>query len=494
MRNDKTDILVVGAGNAALTGALSAAESGMDVMVLEKASKEERGGNTVFTGGVFRHAHNGKPDIKKLVDGLSKDEWNQIEIGEFPPQALYEEVMKITGGKADPALTKSWTEASFDTAFWMKKTLGLKFTFNDVFTLKDMGGKKFRGPGVLMFEGKGVGLANGLFAKCDQLDNVTVRYDTPVTGLEVESNRIKGVKVNVNGSTESIKAKAVILGSGGFESSMELRKKYMGANFAKIKVRGTRHNTGETLVAAMNVGADVNGDFSDCHATQIDARSPDFGKIELTDKTARYSWMFGVLVNKDGKRFVDEGQDFGDLLYAKLGKTIIREPDSVAYQIFDEKAVPLLEKRYSSWPPIMADSVEEIASKVEVNLLNLKTTLEEYNKHIKEIGTFDPGIKDGLRTNGLAIEKTNWAQKIDKLPYTVYPVTGGITFTFGGLKVDTNARVLNKASKPIEGLFATGEITGGFFYNNYPGGSGLVRGAVFGKIAGVEATKYIKSH
>lgn len=492
MSDEEIDILVVGAGNAALTGALSAAESGLNVTVLEKASREERGGNTVFTGGVFRHAHNGKPDIKKLLDGISKEEWDETEIGEFPPQALYDEVMKITGGKADPVLTRRWAEASLDTVLWMKNNLGVKFTFNDVFTLKELGGKKYRGPGVLMSEEKGVGLSRTLFAKCDELDNVSIRYDTQVTGLDLDSNRVKGVSVKLNGSTEHISASAVILGSGGFESSKELREKYMGSSLSRAKVRGTRHNTGETLVAAMDIGAEVNGDFSDCHATQIDARSPDYGKIELTDKTSRYSWMFGILVNKNAERFVDEGEDFGDLLYAKLGKTILKEPGSVAYQIFDEKTVPLLEKRYSSIPPIKAGSIDEIASKVDVNLPNLKKTVEEFNEHVTGVGTFNPGIKDGLGTKGLKLEKTNWAQKLDSLPYTVYPVTGGITFTFGGLKVDTEAKVINKQGSPIEGLYAAGEITGGFFYNNYPGGAGLVRGAVFGKISGLEAAKYVK--
>lgn len=486
------EVLVVGAGNAALTAALSAAENGSKVTVLEKAPKEERGGNTVFTGGVFRHSHEGKTDIMRLVDSFTKEEWDQIEIGEFLPDDLYEEVMKVTEGKADPILTRKWVNESLDTVLWMKRKLGIRFTFNDVFTLKDLGVKKFRGPGVLMSEGKGVGLSQTLFSRCEENGNISIYYNTKVIDLLVDQSAVTGVKAQTGkGETVSLSAKAIVLGSGGFESSKLLREKYMGRDYGRAKVRGTKYNTGEVLGAALSSGAAPYGDFSDCHATPIDARSPVFGKIELTDKTARYSWMYGILVNKEGKRFVDEGLDFGDLLYAKLGKIIIKQPDSVAYQLFDKKMVPLLEKRYSSFPPINGESLDEFKGKLDLDIDSFKKTWQEFNEHVLGNVTFNSGIKDGLRTRGLNPDKSNWAQKLDTKPFTVYPVTGGITFTFGGLKIDASARVLNKKNEPIEGLFATGEITGGFFYNNYPAGSGLVRGAVFGKIAGYEAAKLI---
>jgi len=491
---DQVDVLVVGAGNAALTAALSAAESNVNVLVLEKAPKEERGGNTAFTGGVFRHAHNGKPDIMKLVDSLSQKEWEEIEISPFPPEELYKEVMRITQGKADPVLSRTWINESYNTVLWMKEKLGIKFVFNDVFTLTDLGVKKFRGPAVLMAEGKGIGLSTGLFRKCENTSNITIQYRTQVKRLLVEAGKVQGVVASVNGASIEIRAKSVVLASGGFEASQELRMKFMGDHWSKAKVRGTKYNTGETLLAAIEAGASTFGDLSDCHATPIDARSPDYGTLELTDKTARYSWMFGILVNKEGKRFVDEGEDFGDLVYAKLGKIILTQRDATAYQIFDKKTLHLLEKRYSTFPPITAQFLDELSGKIDIDIDQLKKTVEEFNRNIDTTKKFDPTIKDGRATRNINPPKSNWAQSIDEAPFVVYPVTCGITFTFGGIKVNEKAQVISKNDSPIQGLYAAGEITGGFFYHNYPGGAGLMRGAVFGKIAGAEAASFAKLH
>lgn len=484
---EQYDVIVVGAGNAALTAAISAAEKGAQVAVLEKATREERGGNTRFTGGAFRTAHSGKSDVMRLVDDIPKEEWDNIEIEAFPSDVAYQEIMRVTQNKADPKLTRITVDRSYDTVLWMKEKVGVQWTLNNIFQPADFGVKKYRGGGVLKAKDQGIGLSNYLFAKAESLPNVTVLYEAKATKLLSESDTVTGVKATVKGSVKDVRAKTVVLGSGGFEASPELRAKYMGKAWTGTKVRGTRYNTGEMLTAALEVGAQPAGDWSDCHASPIDGRSPAYGDLKLRDSTARYSWMYGVLFNKSAKRFVDEGQDYGDLVYARLGKLILQQPDAAAHQIFDQKVVHLLEKRYQTMPPITASSIEELGKKIGVDPTRLQEEIEKLNASVKTSVPFDPSTKDRRTTDGIQPPKSNWAQRIDSPPYIAYPVTCGITFTFGGIRIDEKAHVLNKHSKPITGLYATGEITGSFFYHNYPGGGGLVRGAVYGRIAGLEA-------
>lgn len=493
MREMSTDILVVGAGNAALCAALSASGAGLEVMVVESADRENRGGNTAFTGGVFRHWHNGKDDIMRLVDDLNDNEWNQIDVSPFKPEALYNEVMHVTSGKADPDLTRTWVYSSRETIFWMKDNLGIKFTFNDVFTLKDLGIKKYAGPAVLMTEGKGKGLSDSLFRICENRNDISIIYETAMHKLLVSENKVEGIECLTGGEKTTIMAKAVILAGGGFEASREMRKKLMGPEWESAKVRGSRHNTGEPLFSAIEAGCAKSGDFSDAHCTPIDARSPGFGDPKLTDKTARYSWMYGILVNLHGKRFVDEGEDLGGVVYAKLGKIILRQQGSTAVQIFDRKSKNLLEKRYSTMEPQFIGKVTDVATGMGIPTDELVNTIRNYNSACSdEYGKFKPGELDGLSTRDIIPPKSNWATPISPDDVIAYAVTGGITFTFGGLRVGTKAEVMGKEDKPVNGLYAAGEITGGFFFGNYPVGSGLMRGSVFGRIAGNESKKYVK--
>jgi len=218
----------------------------------------------------------------------------------------------------------------------------------------------------------------------------------------------------------------------------------------------------------------------------VDANAPALGQIHLTDKTNRLSYPYSIMVNASGKRFVDEGEDLGQYTYAKTGHAILAQPGAVAYQIFDRKTVKLLEERYSTGTPVVAETIEELARKLTIPPDVLRHTVEEFNAAIQP-GDFNPATKDGRSTRGLDPAKSNWALPIDTPPYTVYAVTCGITFTYGGIAIDTKARVSDTRDRPIHGLYATGEITGGFFYYNYPGGAGLMRGAVFGRLAGAHA-------
>ena len=265
-----------------------------------------------------------------------------------------------------------------------------------------------------------------------------------------------------------------------------MRARYLGPGWDQVKVRGTRFNTGETLLMALDVGAKPVGHWQGCHATPIDGNAAPVGDLRLTDKTNRLSYPYSIMVNSLGKRFVDEGEDLGAYTYAKTGRAILAQPGAIAYQVFDRRTVHLLEERYSTGTPVVGNTIQDIALKLGLPVSDLMGTVEEFNAAV-QAGEFDPAVKDGKRTLGVDPPKSNWALPLDSPPFTVYSAACGITFTFGGIQIDTEARVIDTEDNPISGLYATGEITGDFFYHNYPGGTGLVRGAVFGRIAGANA-------
>jgi tricarballylate dehydrogenase len=239
---------------------------------------------------------------------------------------------------------------------------------------------------------------------------------------------------------------------------------------------------------ALEVGAMPWGQWSGCHATPINAQAPAFGDYQLTDKTNRLSYPFGLMINKLGRRFVDEGEDQALFTYAKFGGIILSQTEGLAYQIFDAKVKHLLEPRYATSDPIVAETLEELVRKLDVDHDTALCTLNEYNAAAGH-GTFNPGDRDGMTTRGLELPKSNWAQKLDTPPYLAWPVTGGITFSFGGLKINDRAQVIGTDWNPIAGLYTCGEMIGGLFHHNYPGGSGLMSGAVFGRIAGANAAR-----
>ena len=252
------------------------------------------------------------------------------------------------------------------------------------------------------------------------------------------------------------------------------------------KVRGTRYNTGDGLRMALEIGALPHGQWTGCHSTPIDAGAPPHGDRTLTDKTNRLSYPFGVLVDVTGRRFFDEGEDFQLYTYAKLGGLILNQPRGVAFQIFDDKVTGLLEGRYRTGTPLVAGSLAALVEQLPVDRAACLQTLERYNAAVTP-GAFDPTVRDGLATTGLALPKSNWAQRLDTPPFTAWPVTGGITFTFGGVSVNEHAQVQSTAWTSIPGLYACGEMVGGLFHGNYPGGTGLMSGAVFGRLAGASA-------
>ena len=337
--------------------------------------------------------------------------------------------------------------------------------------------------------GEGPRLSDELFRIVDERE-IPVFYDTMMLDLTMdEAGRVNGVRVRDAADEQpELRARAVILACGGFESSPEMRTRYLGPRWDSCRVRGTRFDTGDGLRVALQAGARAFGQWSGCHATPIDATAPVYGSLEMWDKTNRLSYPYSVMVDREGRRFVDEGEDFAGFTYAKYGRAILEQPGALAYQIFDAKCDGLLEARYSTGTPVVAQTIEQLAVSLGIAPEALQRTVAEFNDAVDDTA-FAAGVLDGKATKGLALKKSNWAQRLDTPPYTCYPATCGITFTFGGIEINTRAQVLDSRGRVMRGLYATGEITGGFFYHNYPVGSGLMRGAVFGKIAGMNAAQ-----
>jgi tricarballylate dehydrogenase len=488
----KYDVIVVGAGNAALAAAVSARENGAErVVVIEKAPREMRGGNTHWSGGVLRFAFDDPRQIDELLPNVEDEYENFYDgISPYSKEDYHGDLMRVTSGRTDPVLSKLLVSNSFDTVKWMKNVGGIKM--EPAITLsavkKDNVMVWARGL-VVRAEHEGVGLSRSWFATAERL-GIEIRYGTAATELLVgDDGRINGVKVRDDDGISVLNARSVVLGCGGFEANVQMRTQHIGPLVGAAKVRGTPHNQGDGLRMAMNIGAMPWGQWSGCHATPISADWGEFAPRELTDRSNRLSYVYGIMLNRRGRRFVDEGEDGALFTYAKFGRAILAEPGAKAWQIFDSRVVHLLEPRYQTSKPITANSLEQLIEQLDFDdKAQALKTIDEYNAFAREMDDgFDPTKKDGLSSKGLALEKTNWALRIAKPPFYAYSATGGITFTFGGLKVNESAQVIGTDWRPIKGLFCCGEMVGGLFYDNYPAGTGLVSGATFGRIAGRNA-------
>ena len=485
------DVVVIGAGNAALSAALSAKDNGAEkVLVLEKASLKEKGGNSRYTNGAYRFAYDGFSDLKKVIPNLKNS--NSIDYGKYSVADFLRDMNKVTQGKTDKKLSKTLTSKSFETIHWLSKK-GLKFTpIKGRQSFKVNGIMKYWGGLTLEVDGQGEKLIESML-KITKKNKIDIQYDTAAVDLIYKDNIVKGVEVISKNKPKTILAKSIILACGGFESSSEMRTRYLGPGWEMAKVRGTKHNTGDGLTMALKIGASPFGNWSGCHAVFHDMNGPEFSDLKISNKYRKISYPWGIVLNADGDRFVDEGEDFRNFTYAKFGKEVIKQPNQIGWQIFDHKVRHMLYPEYDvkSATMVKANSIKELLGKItSINSQKALKTINEYNEAVKDEIKYDPTIKDGKCTEGLKINKTNWANKIDKPPYYAYGVTCGITFTFGGLRVNEKCQVLNKVMKPIKGLYAAGEMIGGIFYFNYPGGSGLTSGAVFGKIAGRSAAKF----
>jgi len=484
------DVIVVGGGNAAFAAAVSAVENGAKrVVVLEKAPQQQRGGNTHFSGAVFRHVFNDVKELDRFVpDAEEKYPGFHAGVEPYPKQAFRDDLMRVTNGRSDPELADILIDQSYDTLCWVQEKGRMKFELAHSVMGIRIGGKiKWPKGAIVRTVHEGVGLSKTWFETAAQM-GIEVRYETGAVKLtQGESGRVNGVVTRGPDGMATLNSKSVVLACGGFETNPAWRRLYLGDPWDHAKVRGSNFNYGDGLKMAMDIGAMPWGHWGGCHATPINAEAPDYGRRDLTDKTNRLSYSYGVMINVEGKRWVDEGADFNSYTYAKYGGMILKQPRSLIYQIFDSKVLEMLEPRYSTSVPFKAETLEALVKQLQVDHKQAMKSLDDYNAAAGRGGKFDPTVLDNLHTEGIEPPKTNWAQKLDTPPYVAYPVTGGITFTFGGLKITRDAQVVATDWKPMPGLYTCGEMVGGLFHYNYPLGTGLMSGAVFGRIAGRSA-------
>ncbi len=488
------DVVVVGKGNAALCAALAAKDQGVKVAMLEAATEDEHGGNSRFAGGVMRFAYATLEDLRRVTD-ITDEEAANSDFGTNTREEFLDTLYRLTSYRTDPDLSEFLVNSSLDTMAWLRSK-GARFILNHGRQSGMVGGKrKYFGNMPIEVNGGGAGLVQYL-DKAVRQNGIEVFYETRATGLLYDGERVSGVRAQQKGKAAEFRAKAVVLACGGFEANPEMRTRYLGPGWELAKVRGSRFNVGDGLRMALDIGAAPYGNWSGCHATGWDRYAPEFGDVNVGDQFQKHSYLFGLLVNAEGRRFVDEGWDFHSFTYAKYGGEVLKQPGQFAWQVFDAKVTKLLRSEYriKFVTKESANTLEELAPKLEgVNAEQFLKTVREYNAAVRKDVPFDHTIKDGKCTVGIEPAKSNWAQPLDTPPFDAYATTCGITFTFGGLRIAKDSgQVLDAHLHPIPGLYTAGEMVGGLFYFNYPSGTGLVSGAVFGRLAGTSASKAAK--
>ncbi|MEV0698005.1 FAD-dependent tricarballylate dehydrogenase TcuA [Saccharopolyspora sp. NPDC050389] len=486
---DQFDVVVVGGGNAGFSAAHSAVEQGAKVLLLEKAPEDAAGGNSFYTAGAFRFAFDSIDDVADLLEPDQRH--SDSVVPAYPESAFEADMRRVTDGKCDPVLTKVLVSRSTEAVRWLAgKGIKWRLMYERQAYLSD--GKWVFSGGLFVGTVDG---GKGLIAQHTEAarrEGAEIRYGAEVTALHLTDAGERGVTYrDTDGAEHRITAGAVVLSAGGFESDPKRRAEHLGEGWDRALVRGTPTNTGDVLDLALAAGAAPHGDWGSCHSVAWDADgSPTGGNRELTNQLTRQSYPIGIVVNVGGERFVDEGADFRNYTYAKYGREILHQPQGRAFQLFDAKTRPLLRKEEYDSRPIagaQADSLPELAAKLGIDAEGLQRTVSAFNESIVD-KLFDPAVKDG-RAARVDPPKSNWAQALDTAPFYGYAVGCGVTFTFGGVHVDESAQVLDAAGEPIDGLYAAGEMVGGLFSGNYPGGSGLTSGAVFGRLAGASAGK-----
>src|SRR3954462_11860633 len=464
------DVIIVGAGNAAFCAALAARENGASVLMLEAAPEDESGGNSRFTAGAMRVVYNGVDDIKKLVPDLPQAEIDTTDFGTYTQDQFFDDMARVTQFRTDPALCELLVTRSLSTLIWMREK-GIRFVpIYGRQAFKIEGKFKFWGGLTLETVGGGPGLVDMLTAS-GKKNGIEIRYNTRATDLISDGVRVSGVRFKCGNETGALKARAVVLASGGFEANAEMRTRYLGPGWDLAKVRGTRFNTGGGIKMALDIGAMPYGNWSGCHAVGWDYGAPEFGDLAVGDNFQKHSYPFAIMVNATGERFCDEGADFRNYTYAKYGRLILEQPHQFAWQIFDQQVVHLQrdEYRIRQVTKVTADTIEALADKMAeyapVDKAAFVKEIADYNAAVQRDIPYNPTVKDGRTTKGLAIDKTNWAMPIEKPPYEAYCTTCGVTFTFGGVRIAIYGQELDPAQTQIPGLYAAGELVGGLFYH-----------------------------
>ncbi|KAL2074274.1 hypothetical protein VTL71DRAFT_8052 [Oculimacula yallundae] len=511
------DIIVVGGGNAGFCAAISASQSGAQrILLIDKCPSTWAGGNTYFTAGAMRTAHSGLQDILPLVNNVPPEKAQLIDLPPYTRDDFLADMERITQGKYDRELGKVLVDESTSAVKWLKGN-GVRFQLSFNRQAYEVDGRfKFWGGLCLKTEDGGRGLVQD-HQDAAKRHGVEVLYETGAEkiNLDPETGVFKSLLVDKKGEQMLVNAKALVLAAGGFESSPRMRAQHLGPGWELAHVRGTPYNIGECLeMAIRDIAAKQAGQWSGCHSVAWDANAPrNSGDREISNEFTKSGYPFGVTINIQGKRFFDEGSDIRNYTYAKFGRAILAQPQGVAFQVWDSQTVGWLrdeEYRDEIVEKIHGDSIEELAQKCARKGLEdpnaFAQTLQSYNEAVynhraenKSGLKWDPAVKDGLGTQSsktqLTIPKSNWALPIDQGPFMAIKVGCGVTFTFGGLAVDpqTAGVISNLTGKVVPGVFCAGEMLGGLFYENYPGGSGLTSGAVFGRKAGVQAAAVVKN-
>ncbi|KAF8895435.1 FAD binding domain-containing protein [Infundibulicybe gibba] len=500
--------IIVGSGHAGSCAAIASVEAGCNkVLIVDKCPVEWRGGNGYFTAGAHRTVHGGLHDLLPLVRNVSAEDANRIEMDAYTRSEFVEDIMRLGDGRSDAAMVDAVVDGSRETIGWLADAVGVPFIFSFNRQAYEVDGKqKFWGGMVLSVEEGGKGLIKAHQIALEKM-GVDVWFETRAVKLLVDENGICGLVVEKGNQELVLRTRAVVLAAGGFEANPQLRAKHLGAGWEKARIRGTPYNTGDGFALAEFIGAKFTGDWGGCHSTAWDANAPaDAGERERTNQFTKSGYPLGIMVNSKGDRFVDEGEDFRNYTYAKFGRAILAQAGGFAFQIWDSKVIGHLRKEeYGDGivEKMLADNIEELATKLGAKGLKdqrkFLSTIRVFNEaillHRNEHPKvrWDPSVKDRLSTQSemmqLELPKSNWALPIDEAPFMAVKVACGITFTFGGLAIDpSTSGVLSGATgQPISGLFCAGEMVGGLFYGNYPGGSGLTAGAVFGRKAGQAA-------
>ena len=460
MNNPRSDVLVIGGGNAALCAALTARQAGATVTVLERAPREFRGGNSRHTRN-FRCAHDAPTDV--LTDT-------------YPEEEFLADLDRVTQAQGDPVLSRLLITRSTGCPAWMRQC-GVRFQ-------SSLRGTLHLDRTNMFFLGGGKALMNSYYAAAERA-GVRVEYEAEVVGLEIAAGRFQAALVRHGDTTQTIGAGAVVIAAGGYESNIEWLREAWGDAADNFIIRGTPYNTGTLLRLMLDAGAQPIGDPTQCHAVAVDARAPRFdgGIVTRLD-----SLPFGVVVNRHGARFYDEGEDAWPKRYAIWGRLIAAQPDQIAFSIVDAKVTGSFMP--SLYPPIVAGTVRELAARLELSADALEATITAFNEAVVP-GTFDRTALDDCRAEGLAPPKSHWAQRIDTPPFWGYPLRPGITFTYLGLKVDDSARVVMADGGVAGNIYAAGEImAGNILRQGYVAGIGMTIGTVFGRIAGEGASQH----
>ena len=454
------DVAVIGGGNAGLCAALTAREAGARVIVLESAPRHYRGGNS-------RHTRN----LRCMHDGPGHLLTDTYAEGEF-----LSDLLRVTGNDTDDVLARLVIRGSAECPEWMRR-FGVRFQSSLRGTLHLARTNAF-------FLGGGKAVMNSYYAAAERL-GIQVLYDAEVVGLDLIDGRFRAASVLINGHVRTIRARAAVIAAGGFEANLDWLREVWGDAADNFIIRGTPYNKGTLLKLMFDAGAQSVGDARECHAVAVDARSPKFdgGIVTRLD-----SLSLGIVVNQQGERFYDEGEDFWPKRYAIWGTLIARQPDQIAFSIVDSRTAGTFMP--SVFPPIVANSVRELATLLNLPPERLETTVSAFNAAVRP-GSFDHAVLDDCRTSGLSPEKTHWAQRIDSPPFWGYPLRPGITFTYLGLKVDRRGQVLMRGGEPAGNIYAAGEImAGNILRKGYIAGVGMTIGTVFGRIAGGEAARH----